>query len=376
MDTYYKILKSKLLFLAFCFFSTNVFSMALQDVADVDNTSQDLLQVEISAHEELLVKIAAIESALALLINNLSGEFESYKSQSTGDLADLKLTISSLSRSVEQLKNELQLQKTTIAAINSALDQRISENQRNAVSLSDKFTTLEGKFNESSSFLASKIDTAEQELLINVERTRRESSESVDELNRVISNNVLYLVIAIASIFITLLLTSFFLRKKIASQETDLTGTLSQTRKSLEEEFVKIDNKLVEIFEAQINVSASSTTAQQNSSSEVDHSLVIKFADEITRIQKNISRMDSSTKGLKQLTASLTRITDNMLANGYEIVDMLGMEYDEGMRVTANFVPDETLKEGERIITRIIKPQINYHGVMIQSADIEVSQGE
>ncbi len=44
------------------------------------------------------------------------------------------------------------------------------------------------------------------------------------------------------------------------------------------------------------------------------------------------------------------------------------------MKVTANFVEDEELKEGEQIITSIIKPQINYRGVMIQSAQITVSQ--
>ena len=65
-----------------------------------------------------------------------------------------------------------------------------------------------------------------------------------------------------------------------------------------------------------------------------------------------------------------------MASNGYEIVEMLGLPYTEGMRVTADFIPDEDLAPGEQIITRIIKPQINYQGVMIQSAQIEVSQGE
>ena len=65
---------------------------------------------------------------------------------------------------------------------------------------------------------------------------------------------------------------------------------------------------------------------------------------------------------------------DNLLANGYELVDMLGKEYNDGMKVTANFVEDENLEEGKQIITGIVKPQINYKGVMIQSAQITVSQ--
>jgi len=86
--------------------------------------------------------------------------------------------------------------------------------------------------------------------------------------------------------------------------------------------------------------------------------------------------MDENTKGLKQLSASVIRIQDNFASNGYEIVEMLGKSYNEGMKVSANFIPTENLESGEQVITRIIQPQVNYKGVMIQSAQIEVSLGE
>ena len=109
-------------------------------------------------------------------------------------------------------------------------------------------------------------------------------------------------------------------------------------------------------------------------SAETDHSLALKVADEIVRIELNLSRMDASVKGYKQLAKAVGRIKNNFQANGYEIIDMLGKPYNEGMKVVANFVPDETLKEGEQIITGVTKPQINYNGKMIQSAQITVSQ--
>ena len=56
------------------------------------------------------------------------------------------------------------------------------------------------------------------------------------------------------------------------------------------------------------------------------------------------------------------------------IVEMLGKPYNDGMKVSVNFETDESLKEGEQIITGIIKPQINYKGKMIQTAQITVSQ--
>jgi len=84
--------------------------------------------------------------------------------------------------------------------------------------------------------------------------------------------------------------------------------------------------------------------------------------------------MDSSIKGFKQLAASVRRIKDNLMANDYELIDMLNKHYDEGMRVFADFLVDENLNFGERIITTIIKPQINFKGELIQKAKITVSQ--
>ena len=77
---------------------------------------------------------------------------------------------------------------------------------------------------------------------------------------------------------------------------------------------------------------------------------------------------------LMVLSDMIKQMKDNLLANGYELVDMLGKDYHDGMRVIANFVEDENLPAGKQVITSIIKPQINFNGKMIQSAQIVVSQ--
>lgn len=137
----------------------------------------------------------------------------------------------------------------------------------------------------------------------------------------------------------------------------------------MQEESVKLDDKLLEMFDKQI-----SATPKVVGTDKPDHSLALKVADEIVRIELNMSRMDSSIKGYKQLAKAVERIKDNFKANGYEIIDMLGKPYNEGMKVTANFVADEELEEGKQIIIGITKPQINYNGQMIQAAQITVSQ--
>ena len=146
---------------------------------------------------------------------------------------------------------------------------------------------------------------------------------------------------------------------------------MRQAQARIHEEAVKLDGKLLELMESQL--SESRTTAGGDGQ-QIDHSLVKKVADEIVRIEMNLSRMDPAIKGYKQLSKAVQRIKDNFNANGYEIVDMLGKQYKEGMKVTANFVADESLEPGQQIITGIVKPQINYNGKMIQAAQITVSQ--
>ena len=112
-----------------------------------------------------------------------------------------------------------------------------------------------------------------------------------------------------------------------------------------------------------------------NRQSIIDHSFAKRVADEIVRMQTNLSRMDESIKGFKQLNASVRKLEQSLNSNHYQLEDLLNKAYDNGMNLQATFIEDENLKEGESIITRIIKPQINYKGKLIQAAQIEVSQG-
>lgn len=215
------------------------------------------------------------------------------------------------------------------------------------------------------------------ELGSKIQNTDSTAKNGLSKLNRDVSTNRLYWIIA--SLLILLLggLLYWILGKRISTSKNDVETQIKNTNKSLEEESVKLDNKLVEILESQLKIKQEQVKAAPlETGKEVDHSLALKVADEIVRIQKNLNQMDASTKGLKQLSASVNRIQDNFAANGYEVVEMLGKEYNEGMKVIANFIPSQDLEPAKQIITRIIKPQVNFNNEMIQSAQIEISVGE
>ena len=177
--------------------------------------------------------------------------------------------------------------------------------------------------------------------------------------------------------FVAIIVVAYKLGKRINSG----TATIADVRKAqealqaaqikMQDESVKLDNQLLAIVQKQLDAyvpSANKTTG------EPDHSLVVKLADEIARIETNLSKMDKSVRGYKQLVQAKDRMINNVCANGYEIISLLGQEYNDGMQFQTRFVPDESLPEGKRIITGMIKMQVNYNVKMIQPAEIVVSQ--
>ena len=146
---------------------------------------------------------------------------------------------------------------------------------------------------------------------------------------------------------------------------------LQAAQTKMQEESLKLDSQLLAIVQKQLNASVPSAN---KTTGEPDHSLVVKLANEIARIETNLSKMDKSVRGYKQLVQAKDRMINNVRANGYEIISLLGQDYNDGMQFPARFVPDESLPEGKRIITGMIKMQVNYNGKMIQPAEIVVSQ--
>ena len=222
--------------------------------------------------------------------------------------------------------------------------------------------------------LAQKLSGAESQLNGKIDKANGKIEDNTSSLNtRTWSGGA----IAIALLALGFLLY-WLLGRRLKNSNNDLEsikeaqGALEKANKDIQEKSIELDNKLVDLLDKQIQSKPSAPS--KDSAKTVDHSLALKVADEIVRIELNLSRMDSGVKGHKQLSKAVERIKNNFLAQGYEIVDMLGKPYNDGMKVVASFVSDESLKDGEQIITGITKPQINYNGEMIQAAQITVSQ--
>lgn len=249
------------------------------------------------------------------------------------------------------------------------LEQQNDGLQRQNSILQEEIVKLGIKNQEVSAQLAA-IDSA----LISVDERYgsqlRETDSTIQNNETKRQKSVLWGIVIAVLLALVSAIVYLLLRIRIAKKSNDI-DLLRARADDLNRQIVERMDKELEELTKVVTQTASPTSS---SNAEPNHTLVKALADRITFMEMTLYRMDSSVKGHKHLTRSIKQMKDNLLANGYEIVDMLGKEYVEGMKVTSNFVEDENIEEGKRIITGIIKPQINYKGKMIQTAQLTVSQ--
>ncbi len=287
-----------------------------------------------------------------------------------------------LVKEIPTIKNNVFQQRQEIDALTKKLDDQnytLGKQNKTLETLQKTNKTL----NASIDSLSQNIQTNSQNIVTNskelgtkIQETGQKADSQIAELDSSLDENRLYWIIATLVTFLLGGIVYWLLGKRIQSSKTDVETQIKNTKTALEEESIKLDNKLVEVLEVQLKLKQEETKSQPTITTEkADHSLALKVADEIVRMQKNISKMDEGTKGLKPLTKGIERIQNNFAANGYEMINLLNTEYDERNNIDViNFITDENLAESKRIITAVIKPQVNYNGVLIQRAQVDVSQ--
>ena len=117
-----------------------------------------------------------------------------------------------------------------------------------------------------------------------------------------------------------------------------------------------------------LEIPNSSTDALAN-----QHVLAITIGNEILRMKSRFAAFPAETIGLSQLNKSIERMEAAMNNEGYEIINLANQPYSIGMTVQARFIPSDVLSPGEKIISKIIKPQINYKGILVQMSEVEVT---
>jgi len=269
---------------------------------------------------------------------------------------------------------QLQLHIVNLENLNSRLSKQVTATNSNIkkiegrlLSTTDSLAVLKKELVHTNKNLQALTDKLE----LQIRQLSDKSNSDFSVLSKRVNNNTIYWIIAILLAALIPVIMYGWIKTRLTIVKTELSDEIKNSSSAIREEIIKLDNQVFWSLDFQKRVGKS----EQNESENIDHSLALKVADEIIRIQKNLSNMDPDTKGVKQLEFAVERIQDNFTENGYEMVELLNKPYDQGMKVSAKFKHDESLKRGEQVITRIIKPQVNYKNVIIQEAQVEVSVG-
>lgn len=280
-----------------------------------------------------------------------------------------QLTKEDLAKEVQPLKSTIQ----TLQKENSSLKSEISNLNTKLSNANKSIDSLRNKTEENSSAIS---QTANQ-LGIQIVTSEQTANKRIDEVGQTLSANSLYGIIGVLSAILLSGLLYWLISKRQKTDKTEVIEQLQKTKSSIEESLVKEFGKQTNLIESELQLLAQQKTANPASANaEPDHSLALKVASEINLIERNINLMDKGTKGLKQLERSVGKLKDNLSANGYEMPELLGKQYHQGMKViVTSSIPDENLEKGSEVITKILIPQVNFNDKMIQTAQIEVSVG-
>ena len=292
-----------------------------------------------SSHHEVQEELASMLESYAALAKVVSLTQESI-SETKDNVSSALLKADQNTRAVELVSRQLVDFESGQQSMNAELEGGLEQVNEAIASVQEEVSTTEMLFQ-------SKADSIESEL------TSQGQSTAIG------------IAMALVLLFVVAFLLYKFTSSSAAKTQRTVADDIEASKIALAEQLIDVDQKLV----------AAISGASLNEGGAGDHSLALKVADEVTRIDSNLARMDEGVKGHKQLSRSVANVKSNLQASGYEVVEMLGKPYNDGLIVEAEFTIDESLSEGERIITRVKKPEVRFKGEVIQVGKITVSQG-
>ncbi len=295
--------------------------------------------------------------------------FDVVKKEYDKQLLQLNIASKQQQEKIRKLENKIREQ---YKSLNTQLENQQVEHQKQVEQLTQNLEALNAQQLTSQNKLTQLTDSI---ALLDKNTTVRS-----EQLNQSMSYRTISLMIGLLILLALMGISYWLLKKRQAENSKDLSTQVQQALESVrqsEEKMVQSDtqlaDRLLEVV-AQLKQSEQITKAG-NQQHEPDHSLPLKLADEIHRMRKRLAALPEETKGLKPLSKSLERLEEELQEQGYEIIDYTGLKYTENMSVSARFVPSDDLEEGQSIINKVVTPQVNFKGVLIRMADVEVSVG-
>lgn len=290
---------------------------------------------------------------------------------------ELKKEITPLIKKIEVLETKATKQGKEIEGLNL----KLSTANKQIDSLENKIAANEIAISQTKTDLTNEIT-----------QSGVASDGKIKTVSKDLSKNSLYGIIGVLLAILLSGVLFFFWKKRQETDKSELINKLDNSKKEINKEIentksslTTIEQKLFEEYNKQVagieqlflSISELNKGKSPATITEQDHSLALKVADEVTRINAFANTLDPTKQEAIALKGSVNKIIDNFRANNYEIVNLLGQKYDERLNIeVVGEDIDPTLKAGEEKITKVIKPLVKFNGKQIQAAQVEISIGQ
>lgn len=275
-----------------------------------------------------------------------------------------------------ELENQVHLLKTEIKTLkqnqqNSSnktkiLLQTVDAQAKSVDSLRNELSNIKDELEQSSSNMKKDINATNE----NLNSTEKAMKSAIN--TKSVYAGLLGLLALILSVVIFVIHKKKVYQSALDFESVDnQIASLKDEQQKLQENIVVSNDKLISAIEKQ-----AVAVQSQSRNEEVDHSLALAVANELTRIQQNLNFMDPTVKGVSQLKNRAKAIWTTLNSKQYEIPELIGKVYHEGDNIIATMELNEDLEEGTNRIKRVIKPQVSYNGKLIQTAEIVVEYNE
>lgn len=252
---------------------------------------------------------------------------------------------------------------------------------------------------------AARVEQGQKRVDGAIDQLREQQVGTERRLVDLLTSRTVGIAVAILTILLAVVGGFFFVRRSLRAAQSGLgarTELALSSIRSAEERLAQADTRLVEALTQQLvrmretagtaaGATASagipgsesgdlSTIATGSASSQlhpppVDHTLAIRLADELYRMRRRLASLPEETRGVVSLRRSIERLETELADHGYDLVDPTGRSYVDGLTMEARFIPDDTLAPGQRVISKVIAPQVNFRGALVRMAEVEVGLG-
>ena len=198
--------------------------------------------------------------------------------EATSAVADSTLLVEQSAR-IDRLQEQLQ----SLSTIVGRLRQEVNAQSKNQETLGGSVRNLSDEIRQTNENIISTSESMDNKVT--------EAKGYVDSTREQTDKRIAFRtwVGGIIGVLLLLLLGLVYaLLKKRINRTTYTIDSVKKAQVSLQEESIKLDEKLVSLFDAQLAIKPVQ---------EEDHSLVLKIANELARMETNLSRMDPSIKG-------------------------------------------------------------------------------